>query len=209
MAPNKRVAPLRREQIVQATIQCLARDGYARLTMKTLAQEAGVSQGILHYYFADKAAILVAVLESVTADLNQRLEQAQQAHLPAAEKRLQAVIRACLETVQARPELWRVFIQLWGEMMHDEQLSAINADLYTKMRRQIAVLITLGIRQGTFRRIHVEEAAAMILGLIDGMALQLTFDPQALTLETAITCCYEAVERYLSSTVETLSNTSM
>jgi len=50
VAPNKRVAPLRREQIVKTTIQCLARDGYARLTMRTLAQEAGVSQGILHYY---------------------------------------------------------------------------------------------------------------------------------------------------------------
>ncbi len=209
MAPNKRVAPLRREQIVQATIQCLARDGYARLTMKTLAREAGVSQGILHYYFADKVAILVAVLESVTADLDQRLEQAQQAHLHAPEKRLQAVIRTCLETAQARPELWQVFIQLWGEMMHDEQLSAINADLYTKMRRQIAALITLGIRQGTFRRTNVEEAAAMILGLVDGMALQLTFDPQVLTREAAVACCYEAVQRYLSPKVEPQSNTSM
>ncbi len=209
MAPNKRVAPLRREQIVQATIQCLARDGYARLTMKTLAREAGVSQGILHYYFADKAAILVAVLESVTADLNHRLEQAQQAHLQAPAKRLQAVIRTCLEAAQACPELWQVFIQLWGEMMHDEQLSAINADLYTNMRRQIAVLLTLGIRQGAFRRINVEETAAMILGLVDGMALQLTFDPQVLPLETAITCCYETVERYLSPQVEPQSNTSM
>ncbi len=209
MAPNRRVAPQRREQIVQATIQCLARDGYARLTMKTLAREAGVSQGILHYYFADKAAILVAVLESVTADLDQRLEQAQNAHLNAPEKRLRAVICTCLETAHARPELWQVFIQLWGEMMHDKQLAAINADLYTKMRRQIAALITLGIRRGVFRHLQVEEAAAMILGLIDGMALQLTFDPHVLTLETAITCCCEAAERYLSPSAEPQSNTSM
>ena len=41
MAPNKVVAPQRREQIIQATIRCLARDGYTRLTMKTLAREAG------------------------------------------------------------------------------------------------------------------------------------------------------------------------
>ncbi len=209
MAPNKRVAPLRREQIVQATIQCLARDGYARFTMKTLAREAGVSQGILHYYFADKAAILMAVLEAVTADLNQRLEAAQQAVSHAPDKRLQAVIRTCLETAQTRPELWQVFIQLWGEMMHDGQLSAINADLYAKMRRQIAALITLGIRQGTFRRVRVEEAAAMILGLVDGMALQLTFDPHVLPLETAIACCDEAVARYLSPEVESPLHTSM
>ncbi len=208
MAPNKRVAPQRREQIVQATIQCLARDGYARLTMKTLAQEAGVSQGILHYYFADKAAILTAVLESVTADLNHRLEQAQQAHLETPKERLQAVIRTCLETARTCPELWQVFIQLWGEMMHDEHLSAINAGLYATMRRQIAALLMIGIRQGAFRRVNVEETAAMILGLVDGMALQLTFDQQAMPMETAVTCCCEAVERFLSPQAEPPSNAS-
>lgn len=208
MAPNRRVAPQRREQIVQAAIQCLARDGYARLTMKTLAQEAGLSQGILHYYFADKAAILAAVLESVTADLNHRLHQAQQAHLATPKERLQAVVRTCLETARTCPELWRVLIQLWGEMMHDEHLSAINVGLYTTMRRQIAALLMLGVRQGAFRRVNVEETAAVILGLVDGMALQLTFDPQAIPMETAVTCCCEAVERFLSPQAEGQWNTS-
>src|SRR2546422_1863048 len=78
MSPKVGVAPLRREQIVRATIRCLARDGYAGLTMKKVARTAGVSQGILHYYFADKRAILVAALEMVrseehTSELQSRL----------------------------------------------------------------------------------------------------------------------------------------
>jgi AcrR family transcriptional regulator len=59
--------------IIQATIRCLAREGYAQLTMKTLAREVGLSQGIPHYYFANKAAILVAALEAVTAELERRI----------------------------------------------------------------------------------------------------------------------------------------
>ena len=77
MSPKVGVAPLRREQIVRATIRCLARDGYAGLTMKKVARTAGVSQGILHYYFADKRAILVAALEMVMADLDRRVAAAQ------------------------------------------------------------------------------------------------------------------------------------
>ena len=69
MSP-KRAAVLRRAEIVRATIRCLARDGYSGLTMKKVAREAKVSQGILHYYFADKRAILAAALETVTADLD-------------------------------------------------------------------------------------------------------------------------------------------
>jgi AcrR family transcriptional regulator len=187
------VAPHRREEIVQATIRCLARDGYTRFTMKTLAREANLSQGILHYYFNDKAAILVAALGAVTAELERRITQAQQAYTKDAAQRLQAVIHACLETAMECPEVWQVYMQLWSEMRHNEQLLAINAALYTQMRRQVATLL----RQGAFRSVDVTQAAAVIVGLIDGMALQIMFDPQALPLTTAVQCCYEVVERYL------------
>ena len=73
MTPRVGVASLRREQIVRATIRCLARDGYAGLTMKRVAAAAGLSQGILHYYFADKRAILAAAALRVTADLDRRV----------------------------------------------------------------------------------------------------------------------------------------
>ena len=61
LSPKVGMRPVRREQIVRATIRCLARDGYTRLTMKKVAREAGVSQGILHYYFADKRATFFMV----------------------------------------------------------------------------------------------------------------------------------------------------
>jgi AcrR family transcriptional regulator len=197
VAPNRIVAPRRRQEISQATLRCLARDGYDRLTMKALAAEAGVSQGILHYYFQDKIAILIAALEAVSAELEQRLAQDQaHASLDAAQ-RLRAVIETCLTTAVERPEIWRVYLQFWGEMLHDPRLAARNAALYTKMRRQMAGLLTQGIRAGVFRRVNVTQAAAVIVGLMDGVALQLTFDPPALPLNTAVHCCYEAVARYL------------
>src|SRR2546428_13912676 len=72
VSPKVGVAPLRREQIVRATIRCLAREGYSGLTMKKVSRQARVSQGILHYYFTDKRSILVAALEGVMVDLDRR-----------------------------------------------------------------------------------------------------------------------------------------
>ena len=197
VSPNRIVAPRRREEIIQATIRCLARDGHAKFTMKTLAQEAGLKQSILHYYFDDKAAILAAALQTVTSSLDQRITQAQDAAPPTPDERLRAVIRACLQTVQECPELWRVYIQLWGEMMHNDALLAINAELYDKVRRRMAALLNLGIRSGTFRRLDVIQAATVIVGLIDGIALQLTLDPNTLNLDQAVQCGCEAAEAYL------------
>src|SRR5438093_13389229 len=123
MSPKVGVAPLRREQIVRATIRCLARDGYAGLTMKKVAREAGVSQGILHYYFADKRAILVAVLEVVMADLDRRVAAAQARGPRDPRARLRALITACRRLARAARGLWGVVVEFeWG-VTHDQWLS--------------------------------------------------------------------------------------
>jgi AcrR family transcriptional regulator len=190
------VASVRREQIVQATIRCLARDGASGLRMKRVAREAKVSQGILHYYFAGKRAMLVAALETVIADLDRRLARLL-AGAPDASARLRAVIRGCLDQADANRQFWIVFVEFWGEMMHDEELLRVNAALYRQFRRSLAALVAQGVRSGVFRRVDPEEAGAVVLALVDGVSLQRTFDPRAFPREQAARFCEEAIVRYL------------
>lgn len=201
MSPKRGVAPLRRAEIVRATIRCLARDGYSGLTMKNVAREASVSQGILHYYYADKRAILIAALETVTTDLDRRVAAAQARGSRGARARLQALIGACLRLAVEERAFWIVFVEFWGEMMHDRRLREINAALYERMRRLIGAVVAQGIRAGDFRRVQVLRAAAVILGLVDGVSLQLTFDPGAFGIAEATRFCGEAVMRYLAREV--------
>ena len=191
------MAPLRREQIVRATVRCLARDGYARLTMKKVAREAGVSQGILHYYFADKRAMLVATLTAVSRDVDRRVAAAQSRAPREPAARLRALVRTCLEVAVDRSEFWVVFLEFWGEMVHDRRLRAVNAEVYTRTRRLLARLIADGVRAGRFRAVDPERAAAVVLGLVDGVSLQLTFDPRAFTVPEAARFCDDALARYL------------
>src|SRR5213592_416802 len=201
MSPKVGVAPLRREQIVRATIRCLARDGYAALTMKKVARAAVVSQGILHYYFADKRAILVAALAAVTADLDRRVATAQARGSREPRTRLRALVGACLRLAVEERAFWIVFVEFWGEMVHDRRLREINAALYERMRRLIGAVVAQGVRAGTFRRVDVLRAAAVILGLVDGVSLQLTFDPAAFGVAEASRFCGEAVTRYLAKEI--------
>ena len=197
MSPKVGMAPLRREQIVRATIRCLAREGYARLTLKKVAREAGVSQGILHYYFADKRAILVATLAAVSRDLDRRVAAAQARGPRDPAARLRALVRACLEVAAGRPEFWVVFLEFWGEMTHDRRLRRVNADVYARTRRLLGRLIADGVRSGRFRAVEPGRAAAVVLGLVDGVSLQLTFDPAAFGVPEAARFCDEALARYL------------
>ena len=198
MSPKRGVAPLRRAEIVRATIRCLARDGYSGVTMKRVAREARVSQGILHYYYADKRAILVAALETVTADLDRRVALAQARGGRGARARLLALVGACMRLAVEERAFWIVFVEFWGEMMHDRRLREINAALYARMRRQVGAVVAHGIRAGVFRRVDVLRAAAVILAVVDGISLQLTFDPAAFRVGDATRFCGDAVLRYLA-----------
>jgi len=169
--------------------------------MKKVARETGLSQGILHYYFADKRAILVAALESVTADLDRRVAAAQARGPRDARARLRALVEACLRLAVEERAFWIVFVEFWGEMMHDRRLREINAALYDRMRRMIGAVVAQGVRAGRFRRTDVLRAAAVILGLVDGVSLQLTFDPAAFGVAEASRFCGEAVTRYLAKEI--------
>jgi AcrR family transcriptional regulator len=198
VTPKLGVGPVRRDQIVRATIRCLARDGYAGLTMKRVATEAGLSQGILHYYFRDKAAMLAAAALRVTADLDRRVAtQARQAR--DAPARLRAVIRACLEVAVESRDFWTVFIEFWGEALHDRRLAAVNRQAYSRARRSIGAPLAQGMADGRWRRMDVEEAAAVVLGLLDGLSLQLTFDRGLMTVSRAVRVAEDALSRYLSA----------
>jgi AcrR family transcriptional regulator len=187
---------VRREQIVQATIRCLAREGYAGLTMKKVAREAAVSQGILHYYFASKRAILIAALDVEMGDLDRRVAALSEGARDA-RGRLRAVIRGCLGLAEDSREFWVVFVEFWGEMLHDRRLRDLNTAVYTRTRRLLGRLIAEGVRTGHFRAVDPARAAAVVLGLIDGLSLQLTFDPEAFTVAEATRFCGDALDRYL------------
>lgn len=192
------MAPVRREQIVRATIRCLARDGYAGLTMKRVALEADVSQGILHYYFRDKAAMLAAAALRVTTDLDRRVA-AEARGTRDARGRLRAVIRACLRTAVENRDFWTVFIEFWGEALHDRRLARVNRQAYARARRLIGTALARGIAAGEFRGRDVQEAAAVVLALLDGLSLQLTFDRGLMTLPRAARAAETALFSYLAT----------
>jgi len=60
-------------------------------------------------------------------------------------------------------------------------------------------VLAQGVADGRWRRVDVEEAAAVVLGLLDGLSLQLTFDRGLMTPSRAARVAEDALVRYLSA----------
>lgn len=67
----------RREQIVAAMIKVVAAKGYERASINAIAEEAGLTSGLVHYHFKRKLEILICALATIEQTLNQRIEKLQ------------------------------------------------------------------------------------------------------------------------------------
>ncbi len=66
----------RREQLVEAAIRVMSREGLDRTTTRRIADEAGAPQGAFHYAFRDKNELLTAVVAAVTLEVEKVLRDA-------------------------------------------------------------------------------------------------------------------------------------
>jgi AcrR family transcriptional regulator len=74
------------EALLDAAERMLLSDGYARITTRGLAAEAGVNHGLVHYYFGSMEELLLQVLERFTHRLVERQRAMYGADVPFIEK---------------------------------------------------------------------------------------------------------------------------
>jgi len=67
--PKLGMEPIRRQQLIEATIAAIHENGFADATVSRISALAGVSTGIVHHYFASKADLLEATMRQIAADV--------------------------------------------------------------------------------------------------------------------------------------------
>ena len=112
--PKIGMGPIRREQICRAAACVIAREGFAGTTMRLVAEEAGVSTGMLNHYFANRQQILTHALVYVTERSQERYERAIEGIAPGRE-RLEALLDSVLAEDEEALQTWHMWINVLGE----------------------------------------------------------------------------------------------
>ncbi len=119
--PKLGMGPIRREQICRAAAVVIAREGFAGTTMRMVAEEAGVSTGMLNHYFANRQDLLTQALVYVSERTQNRYREAIEA-IPPGIDRLSALLDSSLMEDEQMVETWRVWINAYGEAVRLPQL---------------------------------------------------------------------------------------
>jgi AcrR family transcriptional regulator len=117
------MGPIRREQICRAASTVIAREGFSGTTMRVVAEEAGVSTGMLNHYFANRQDLLMHALTFVSERAHGRLVAALDG-IPPGRERIVALLDSMLADGedQEAGETWRVWINAYGEAVRLPEL---------------------------------------------------------------------------------------
>jgi len=166
------------QRIVEAMRRSVAQHGTAGSTFERVSREAGVSRGLLHYYFGTKEQLLV---EAVRRDCQLRLErlQSQLAGAQTADDFINLLAQHLQEVIREDPEFVTLLFELFTLSRRNADIAAEYATLMRSMREQVAGMLTQAQEEGVLR-LHAEPepVAEILFSLGDGFALRMLAEPE-------------------------------
>ncbi len=173
---------IRRQEIVEATLDLAAEQGLKKLTTQAIAERVGIAQPTIFRHFKSRDAIFGAVIGWVAENIFRVLDQLESEQL-AADQRLHRLLQRQLAFAGRRRGIPRL---LFSDRLHVEspELKAAVREIYQRIIARIAGLLREGQMEGCFRNdLDAEQTALFIGALMQGTILRWSMMDFAFPLE--------------------------
>ncbi len=139
---------VRRQQLIEATIDVLARKGYAALTIADVTGAAGLSVGIINFHFDSKDNLLADCLRHLSTEYTDNWKSALAAAETGAARRLEAMLLADFNAELFTQRKIAAWIAFWSETqgrpVYDEICAARDVEHERTLVRLCADIIDEG-----------------------------------------------------------------
>src|SRR5579859_2748950 len=158
----------RRAELADAALQTLAELGYARTSLREIAQNSQFSHGVLHYYFSDKQDLITHCVRQYEAACVTRYDEIVAAARSAAELKREFGA-AMAQTLRSDAALHRLWYDLRNQSLFEESFRADVLDI--DLRREEMIWRVLS-RYAEFAGITVPFSPAAAYAILDGLFQQ-------------------------------------
>jgi AcrR family transcriptional regulator len=165
------------QRIIAAMRASVGRRGAAGSTFDHVAREAGVSRGLLHYYFGSKERLLVEVVRHDCEVRNRNMDELL-AKAGSTDEILDALILVWNEFIEDEAGGQAVIYEMLSASRHSEEIRSELAELYRQSRERLAGWLRVKERDGVIQlQAEAEAVASILFSLGDGFGIQVLSDP--------------------------------
>jgi AcrR family transcriptional regulator len=145
-APASPAATTRVDEILRAACRVVVAGGASDLRIGSVAQEAGVSRTLVHYYFTTRQELLRATF-AYAEDLRVAALEVELATIETgAERAERALVRTIEPELEETPALWN---EVWSSLRYDSELRPLVQERYRAWADRIVRLLDEGRRDGS------------------------------------------------------------
>lgn len=171
----------KRKLIIEAAFRGIFKQGIAGITMRSIAKEAGISQGLLHYYFKDKEHLLEAFLETLFTrfihDITRRYQESD-----TQKTKLEAFFLSGRDFLEKQREMFVVMTDVWTYCYRSKKLRQKYAGLNERLAGVLKDIIAKGKQMGEFNDVDEHTLAVMFVSFIIGLGCLWHMDSKSFNL---------------------------
>jgi AcrR family transcriptional regulator len=176
-AKERELSGEKAQRIVDAMRESVAQRGAAGSTFEHVASEAGVSRGLLHYYFGTKERLLVEVVRRDTEIRLTRLDEPL-AKAETVDDVLDVLVASLTGLIEDEPDFFLLLYELFSAGRSNPDIRREVGQLFERTRSHVAEILKAKEREGVLDLRHDAEAVVSYLFAVgDGFALQALSDP--------------------------------
>lgn len=181
---KSRIKMERREDLIQGTIRSIAAIGYSDATINTICEAAGLSRGLIGYYFKGKDELLIEAYRYLVAQANEDARRSVEGAGSDPMQRLLAATHMYFRRIRQEHEESLVTLACLGVAPWNAPMGELTRTLWRKYRGWIEKMIAAA---ATERKLDIDarKAAITYVHMGDGLWIGWLLDPEAYTLDEA------------------------
>jgi len=157
--------------MIRCTYRLIGEHGVDRVSLQDIAREAGVSKGLVPYYFKTKENLILATMRWVLTQVAERIRAAT-AGAESAEARLLEMLDVVFAEPEANRRFYVAYLDLVRYAAREHRFGELSDDFRRSVNGLYAEGIRAGVAEGAFRVRDVDESAAGMRALIEGVFVQ-------------------------------------
>ncbi|GFN36579.1 TetR/AcrR family transcriptional regulator [Tepidimicrobium xylanilyticum] len=169
---NKQSQP---ERILLAASECISNRGYANVSMRDIANEAGVVLSQLNYYFNNKEGLFKEVVRMMIDKYLREIEEALKAE-ESPKERAKSLIKYFRKMLQYNPKFFKLLYDFSGLALWSPTFSHLLSDLYKDLSDMIEKYILNNSKLEKLKGYSSKSLSRLIIGSMFGTGIQALLD---------------------------------
>lgn len=175
----------RRVQLMEATIDCIAARGFSDLTLADVAKAAGLSVGIVNFYFRSKDQLLIETFRHLVDEYVQQSNDNVRSAGASAAAQIDAFIESDFHRTVANRKKVTVWYAFWGETRWRPEFLKICQEISETFHAETRETFARLIAEGGYRDLDPDIVARGFDAMVDGLWLDMLINPKTVDRDSA------------------------